>query len=75
MTYSEAVAATDVEVFIEQSFDLVTWTLAPVVRTILSDDGTIRVIMAGVPISPGDKQLVRAEAQTVISTRSNIKEK
>ena len=73
MTYSESVAATDVEVVIKESFDLVTWTLAPVVRTILSNDGTNRVIMAGVPISPGDDQFVRAEAQTVNSTRSNIK--
>ena len=73
VTYPETIAATDVEACIEQSFDLVTWNLAPVVRQILSDDGTIRFIRAGVPFSPGDDQFVRAEAQTVNKVRSNIK--
>ena len=59
MTYSESVAATDVEVVIEESFNLGTWLEAPAIKRILSEDSMIRIIEAGVPISPGEKQFMR----------------
>ena len=59
LTYTKAIAATDVTYTVEWSADLVTWSPAGVTEQVLTDNGSIRQIRASVPIGSAKAKFIR----------------
>ncbi len=58
-TYRKNDAASDLSYVVQQSSDLLSWTAANVVNTILSDDGSTSVIQASIPVGASTKLWLR----------------
>jgi len=59
LTYRRLDSATDLTYSVEKSSTLGSFTAASVTEDILSDDGTIKVVRAKMPIGTSDKQFLR----------------
>ena len=61
LTFQQAVAAIDLEFRVGETANLFNWTEPPFVGRILSDNGILRAIQAGVPVSPGASQFIQVQ--------------
>ena len=59
LTYQRATSAPDLTFTIEESSDLAAWSAANASEQILSDNGTVRVVKATVPINSATRKLLR----------------
>jgi hypothetical protein len=59
LVYPQSNSATDLTYTVEQSANLVDWTVATPTNEILSDDGATKVIKAQVPINNAPKLFLR----------------
>ena len=60
LTYQHPVAATDIDITVEETANLFTWTQPVFLEQILFDNGIMQTIQVGVPISPGPAQFIKA---------------
>ena len=63
LTFQQSVAATDIEFRVGETANLFTWTEPPFVGQILSDNGILRTIKVGVPLSPGPAQFIQVRVK------------
>ncbi len=63
LTFQQSVAATDIEFSVGETANLLTWTEPPFVGRILSDNGIMRTIQLGVPLSPGPAQFIQVRVK------------
>ncbi len=59
LTYTKALAATNVDYIVEWSTDLVNWTATGVTEQIISTTPTTQQTVASIPASPASRQFVR----------------
>jgi hypothetical protein len=64
LTYRRLDAANDLTYAVEQSSTLSNFTTATVTEDVLSDDGTLKVVRAKLPIGTNDKQFLRVRVTT-----------
>ena len=62
LTYRRANGASDVSLVVEETTNLVSWATATVIEETLSDDGTIRIVKAKVPIGDAARKFLRLKA-------------